>query len=229
VPAEDDRRRRADTSLVGGERPYGARAATFFASSSPPLTVEVARLRHRLVEFVLGPAAEAVQQLPDHTGIGHRPPPLLGGAPGGLRRLGKPAPTAAAWSSNTVAHTPSRTITTANATCTHRAGLEAVAKPGCCLGQVDRQLPRVEVGALDQAAADRGLGNQHRQAEPGGLPAGVRPPIPRSPLPADAHARSAAASRCRSGFQLSTRRMAAAYAAASSSARAVVSTSHARP
>jgi hypothetical protein len=92
VPAEDDRRRRADTSLVGGERPYGARAATFFASSSPPLTVEVARLRHRLVEFVLGPAAEAVQQLPDHTGIGHRPPPLLGGAPGGLRPLGKPSP-----------------------------------------------------------------------------------------------------------------------------------------
>jgi hypothetical protein len=33
-----------------------------------------------------------------------------------------------------------------------------VAKPGCCLAQVDRQLPGVEAGVLDQAAADRGLG-----------------------------------------------------------------------
>jgi hypothetical protein len=53
-----------------------------------------------------------------------------------------------------------------------------VAKPGCCLAQVDRQLPRVEVGIRDQAAADRGLGNQYRQAQAGGLPAGVRPPVP---------------------------------------------------
>jgi hypothetical protein len=58
------------------------RAAVFLASSSPRSTVEVACLRHRPVEFVLGPAAEAVQQLPDDTGIGHGPPPLLGGAPG---------------------------------------------------------------------------------------------------------------------------------------------------
>jgi hypothetical protein len=84
-----------------------------------------------------------------------------------------------------------------------------VTKPGCCLAQVDRQLPRVEVGVLDQAAADRGLGNQHRQAKASGLPAGVRPPIPPFSAPADAHARSAAASRYRNGFKIFPRRMAA--------------------
>ena len=42
---------------------------------------------------------------------------------------------------------------------------------------------------------------------------------PRSPLTADAHARSAAASRSRRGFQIAPRRMAAANAAAGARAR----------
>src|SRR4030095_2940024 len=76
-------------------------------------------LRHCPVERVLGPAAERVQQLPDHLGIGHRPPPLLSGAPCRLpAHRGKVVPIAAACSSSTVAQTPSRAITTANATCT---------------------------------------------------------------------------------------------------------------
>jgi Phage integrase family len=113
-----------------------ARGRVRRSAPSPLATVDVARLRHRPVECVLGPPAERVQQLPDDTGIGHGLPPLPGGAPRGLRPWGNAAPTTAACSSNTVAQTPSRAITTANATCT-------------ILREAIRQTPRRTSGSVE--------------------------------------------------------------------------------
>jgi hypothetical protein len=99
-------------------------------------------------------------------------------------------------------------------------------QPGCCLAQVDRQLPHVEVGVLDQAALIVASATSTASRKPVACLLGSVRQSARSPLPAEAHARSAAAWRCSRGFQISPRRMApAANAAASSSTRAVVSTS----
>ena len=101
----------------------------------------------------------------------------------------------------------------------------ATCKPGRGPAQVDRQLPGAEVAILGQAAMDRGLGDQHCQAHGGCLRTRVRPAAPCSLLANRIHARSAAASRGRSGFQLANRPMAAIKAAASSSATATATTS----
>jgi hypothetical protein len=116
--------------------------AVFLASSSPRSTVEVACLRHRPVEFVLGPAAEAVQQLPDDTGIGHGRRLCSAARRAASAHWGNAAPTAVACSSNTVAQTPSRAITTASATCT--IFLEAI-----------RQTRRITSGSVEALGVSR--------------------------------------------------------------------------
>jgi hypothetical protein len=58
------------------------------------------------------------------------------------------------------------------------AELSATGKPDRSMAQVNRQLSGAEVPVLGQAAADRGLRNQHRQAQLGRLLAWVGAPAP---------------------------------------------------
>jgi hypothetical protein len=58
-----------------------------------------------------------------------------------------------------------------------RAELSPTGEPGRGMAQVDRQLPGAEIPILGQAAADCGLGDQHRQAHVGCTRARVGPPV----------------------------------------------------
>jgi hypothetical protein len=66
------------------------------------------------------------------------------------------------------------------------AETSTVAKPACCLAQVDREMPRVEVGILDQAAADRASATSTAKRKPvAGLLGSVRqsPVLGSPPMP----------------------------------------------
>jgi hypothetical protein len=106
-----------------------------------------------------------------------------------------------------------------------RAEFSARPKPSCGRAQVNRELPGAQVPILGQASADRGLRNQHRQAQLRRRSTPVGPPAPWILVACRPHSRLAAACRGKRGFQLASHRMAAVKAAASRSATAAATAS----